>query len=48
MPCDVDVFDFCTIIMKELGLQFPSTGTQALDLDLHLSDVVPQIRGQDN
>lgn len=49
VPCDEDVFDFCTIIMEELGLQFPSTRTQALDLYLNLRDVVrPQIRGQDN
>ncbi|KAA0713809.1 hypothetical protein E1301_Tti015558 [Triplophysa tibetana] len=40
VPCDEDVFDLCTIIMEESGLQFPSTRTQALDLYLHLRDTV--------
>ncbi|XP_065129177.1 uncharacterized protein [Paramisgurnus dabryanus] len=49
VPCDEDVFDLCTIIMEESDLQFPSTRTQALDLYLHLRDVVrPQISGQEN
>lgn len=40
VPCDVDVFDLCTIIMKESSLEFPSTASQALDLYFHLRDAV--------
>ncbi|XP_041864801.1 uncharacterized protein LOC121654649 [Melanotaenia boesemani] len=44
VPCDVDVFDLCTIIMQESGLEFPSTMSQALDLYFHLRDTIrPQL-----
>ncbi|CAL9706651.1 unnamed protein product [Knipowitschia caucasica] len=40
VPCDVDVFDLCTIIMEESFLEFPSTMSQALDLYFHLRDTL--------
>lgn len=40
VPCDVQVFDLCTIIMEESSLEFPSTMSQALDLYFHLRDTV--------
>ncbi|KAL4009329.1 hypothetical protein ACER0C_003181 [Sarotherodon galilaeus] len=40
VPCDVEVFDLCTIIMEESSLEFPSTMSQALDLYFHLRDTV--------
>ncbi|KAM9735041.1 uncharacterized protein ACNS7B_014401 [Menidia menidia] len=44
VPCDVDVFDLCTIIMEESSLEFPSTMSQALDLYFHLRDTFrPQL-----
>lgn len=32
VPCDEDMFDLCTLIMEETGLQFPSTRAQALSV----------------
>ena len=44
VPCDVNVFDLCTIIMEESSLEFPSTMSLALDLYFHLRDTVcPQL-----
>ncbi|XP_039903033.1 uncharacterized protein LOC120743455 [Simochromis diagramma] len=40
VPCDVQVFDLCTIIMEESSLGFPSTMSQAFDLYFHLRDTV--------
>ncbi|XP_019206659.1 uncharacterized protein LOC109196682 [Oreochromis niloticus] len=40
VPCDVQVFDLCTIIMEESSLEFPSIMSQALDLYFHLRDTV--------
>lgn len=40
VACDEDVFDLCTIIMKESALEFPSTMSQAFDLYFQLRDMV--------
>lgn len=44
VPCDEDMFDLCTIIMEESGLEFPMSRSQALDLYVSLRDIIrPQI-----
>lgn len=40
VPCDEDMFDLCTIIMEESGLEFPTSRSQALELYLSLRDIV--------
>ncbi|CAK6976222.1 uncharacterized protein LOC119798927 [Scomber scombrus] len=40
VPCDPDVFDFCTIVMYERGLQLSDGSHQAVDLYLTLRDIV--------
>ncbi|KAL2087589.1 uncharacterized protein LOC109138370 [Larimichthys crocea] len=46
VPCDVDLFDLCTIIMEESSLEFPSTMSDAVDLYIQLRDTVrPQLFG---
>ncbi|KAJ0060283.1 hypothetical protein NL108_007790 [Boleophthalmus pectinirostris] len=44
IPCDMDVFDLCTITMAESGLQFPNTMPESLELYFQLRDTLrPQL-----
>lgn len=43
VPCDIDVFDYCTSVMHERGLQLTSCPHQALELYITLRDTVRPI-----
>lgn len=40
VPCDTDIYDLCNILMAESDLQLPNDAHQALNLYLHLRNVI--------
>ena len=42
LPCDVDVYDLCQVLMTENMLQIPSDAYRAIDLYIFLRDKIVQ------
>lgn len=40
VPCDIDIYDLCNILMVETQLHLPADAYQAVDLYLHLRNEI--------